>query len=204
MIQYLDPARSSDAWFFPTAVRRWRRMKWKGGYPHQSCTYACASFWWEYVPPKTEAYTYKLLGEQPLLACLDANGTRVGIRRSENATRFGHVDCEIRSAYVIEMTPRAAAENILPARLFLDKETYIFLGAEFFRGAAPDSLAPLWSRRTSGTEETQMVLADDFYVPGDRPLFLLSLNMDEQPNVLDIDPPPDSLFNSKAQRYEPH
>jgi len=204
MIQYLDPARSSDAWFFPTAVRRWRRMKWKGGYPHQSCTYACASFWWEYVPPKTEAYTYKLLGEQPLLACMDADGTRIGIHRSENGTRFGHVDCEVRPAYVLEMTPRAAEENILPAKLYLDKETYLFLGAQFFRASAPDTLAPLWSRRISSTEETQMALTDDFYVPGDRPLFLLSLNMEEEPNVLDFDPPPDSLFNSKAQRYEPH
>ncbi len=204
MIQYLDPLRSSDAWFFPTAVRRWRRMKWKGGYPHQSCTYACASFWWEYVPPKTEAYNYKLLGEQPLLACLDAQGTRVGIRRNESATRFGQLDCEIRSAYVLQMTPREAPENILPAKLFLDKETYLFLGAKFYRSGAPDALAPMWNRQISDTGETRMVLTDDFYLPGDRPRFLLSLNMEEEPNVLRSDPPPDSLFNSKAQRYEPH
>jgi hypothetical protein len=204
MIQYLDPARSSDAWFFPSAVRRWRRMKWMGGYPHQSCTYACSSFWWEYVPPKTEAYTYRLLGEQPLLACLDANGTRVGIQRHESSTRFGRVDCEVRTVYVLEMTPRAAPENILPAKVFIDKETYLFLGAQFYRGAAPDDLVPLWNRQSSDTEETRVVLADDFYVPGDRPLFLLSLNMEEETNVVDYDPPSNNLFNPKAQRYEPH
>ncbi len=203
MIQYLDPARASDAWFFPTAVRRWRRMKWKGGYPHQSCTYACASFWWEYVPPKTEAYSYQLLGEQPLLACMNAGGTRVGIRRSEHASRFGDVDCEVRPAYVLKMTGLPASEKILPAKLYVDKETYVFLGAEFDRAGVSDALAPLW-RRTSRGDDSEIVLADDFYVPGDRPLFLLSLNMDEEPNVVDFDPPPDSLFNSKAQRYEPH
>ena len=204
MIQYLDPARSSDAWFFPSAVRRWRRMKWKGGYPHQSCTYACASFWWEYVPPKTEAYTYKLIGEQPLLGCLDAKGTGAGIQHNQNATRFGRVDCEVRSAYVLEMTPRDAPENILPAKLFLDKETYLFLGAEFYRGAVPDALAPLWRRQSLGPDETQMVLTDDFYVPADRSLFFLSLNMDEEPNVLDADPPSDNLFNYRDQGHEPH
>ena len=203
MIQYLDPDRSSDAWFFPSAIRRWRRMKWRGGYPHQSCTYACAQFWWEYVPPKTEAYTFKLLGEQPLLACLDAKGIRAGIQRQEGA-RFGHVDCEVRSAYVLEMTPRDAPEKILAAKVFLDKETYLFLGAQFYREATPDALVPMWNRQTSGTEETQMVLADDFYVPSDRPLFFLSLNMDEETNALDSDPPSNNLFNPKAQGYDPH
>jgi len=204
MIQYLDPTRNSDAWFFPTAVRRWRRMKWLGGYPHQSCTYACASFWWEYVPPKTEAYTYKLEGEQPTLACLDASGVRAGIQRHDNNTaRFGQIDCEIRPAWVLDMTPHVAPEGILPARLFVDKETYLFLGAEFDRVGEPETLAPLWNRQ--GSEgEPHMVLTDDIYVPGDRPLFFLSLNMDEETNVVDYDPPPNSLFNPKAQRYEPH
>ncbi|WP_304824371.1 DUF1329 domain-containing protein [Candidatus Binatus sp.] len=204
MIQYLDPARSSDSWYFPIAVRRWRRMKLRGGYPHQSCTYACAQFWWEYVPPKTEAYTYKLLGEQPLLACLDAKGGRAGIQRNLSATRLGHVDCEVRPAYVLEMTPRAAPENILPAKLYLDKETYLFLGAQFYREATPDGLLPMWNRQTLPNDETSMVLADDFYVTGDRPLFFLSLNMEEEPNVLDSDPPTNHIFNPKAQGYDPH
>jgi hypothetical protein len=205
MIQYFDPARNSDAWFFPSAIRRWRRLTWLGGYPHQSCTYACASFWWEYVPPKTEAYTYKLIGEQPTLACLDASGVRTGIQRHDNNTaRFGQVDCEVRPAWLLEMTPRVAPENILPARLLVDKETYLFLGAEFYRGAAPEALAPLWNRQGSDSEETHVVLTDDIYVPSDRPLFFLSLNMDEESNVVDYDPPPSSLFNPRAQRYEPH
>ena len=204
MIQYLDPARSSDAWFFPSAIRRWRRMKWKGGYPHQSCTYACAQFWWEYVPPKTEAYTYKLLAEQPVLACLDAKETRSGIQRRSSSIRFGELDCEVRPAYVLEMTPSAAPENILPAKVYLDKETYLLLGASFYREASPDALVPIWSRQVSGSDETRMVLADDFYVPSDRPLFFLSLNMADETNVLDSDPPSNNLFNFRAQGYEPH
>jgi hypothetical protein len=157
------------------------------------------------VPPKTEAYTYKLIGEQPTLACLDASGVRTGIQRHDNNTaRFGQVDCEVRPAWLLEMTPRVAPENILPARLLVDKETYLFLGAEFYRGAAPEALAPLWNRQGSDSEETHVVLTDDIYVPSDRPLFFLSLNMDEESNVVDYDPPPSSLFNPRAQRYEPH
>ncbi len=204
MIQYLDPDRSSDAWFFPSAIRRWRRMKWKGGYPHQSCTYACAQLWWEYVPPKTEAYTYKLLGEQPMLACMDANGGRTAIVRRQNSAKFGDLDCEVRSAWVLRMTPRAAPESILPANVFLDKETYLLLGAQFYRDAAPDTLVPIWSRVASQTGEIGMELSDDLYVPSDRPGFFLSLNLSEETGMLDFDPPSNNLFNPRAQGYEPH
>ena len=62
----------------------------------------------------------------------------------------------------------------------------------------------MWNRQTSGADESQMVLTDDFYVPGDRPLFFLSLNMDEETHVLDADPPSDNLFNYRAQGHEPH
>ncbi len=204
MIQYLDPDRGSDAWFFPSAIRRWRRMKWKGGYPHQSCTYACAQLWWEYAPPKTEAYSYKLLGEQPLLACLDANGGRTAIVRSQREAKFGDLDCEVRPAWVLQMTPRAAPENILPARLFLDKETYLLLAAEFYRDATPDTLVPIWSRSPSQTDDNGIVLSDDFYVPGDQSGFFLSLNLSEETGMLGFDPPSNNLFNPRAQGYEPH
>jgi hypothetical protein len=205
MIQYLDPDRSNDAWFFPQAVRRWRRMKLRGGDPHQRCTYACAQFWWEYVPPKTEAYTYRLIGEQPLLACMDAKGGRAGIERSQNAARFGSVDCEVRAAFVLELIPQAAPERILRSKLFLDKETYLCLGAEFYREqAAPDALVPMWSRQDLDSNDTRMFLADDYYVPGDRPLFFLSLNMEEQPHLLDADEPSINLFNPRIEGYRIH
>ncbi len=205
MIQYLDPSRSSDSWYYPEAVRRWRRMKLRGGYPHQSCTYACAQFWWEYVPPKTEVYAYRLIGEQPLVACMDAKVTAAGIESSQNGARFGSVDCEVRTAYVLEMTPQAAPEKILPAKLFLDRETYLCLGALFYRdNSVPEALAPLWSRQTSASGDTLMILADDYYVPSDRPLFFLSLNMAEQDHALDTEEPSVSIFNPRMEGYSVH
>jgi len=205
MIQYLDPDRSNDGWFFPQAVRRWRRGRLRGGYPHQRCTYACAQFWWEYVPPKTEAYTYRLTGEQPLLACMDTKVGRGGIERSQSAARFGTVDCEVRAAYVLELMPKASPERILRSKLFLDKETYLCLGAEFYREeASPDALVPMWSRQNSNSNDTRMFLADDYYVPGDRPRFLLSLNMEEQPHILDADEPSKNLFNPRNEGYRIH
>ena len=205
MIQYLDPDRSSDSWFFPQAVRRWRRMKLRGGYPHQSCTYACAQFWWEYVPPKTESYTYRLIREQPLLACLDAKTAGAGIERTHDVAKFGTVDCEVRRAYVVDMLPKPAPEKILRAKVFLDRETYLFLGAEFFRDeASPEMLAPIWGRQTSGSNEPVMFLADDYYVPSDAPRFFLSLNMQEEPHVLDADEPSNNLFNPRIEGYRLH
>jgi len=205
MVQYMDPDRNSDSWFFPEAVRRWRRMKLRGGYPHQSCTYACAQFWWEYVPPKTEAYTYRLVKEQPLLACLDAKRAGAGIDVGGDATRFGALDCEVRSAYVLEMLPRPAPEKILRSMVFIDKETYLCLGALYYREeSSPEALVPIWSRQKADSGETRMVLADDYYVPSDVPGFFLSLNMQDEPNVLDADEPSLNLFNPRIEGFRLH
>jgi hypothetical protein len=205
MVQYIDPDRNSDSWFFPEAVRRWRRMRLRGGYPHQSCTYACSQFWWEYVPPKTEAYTYRLVTEQPLLACLDAKRGAAGIDQGRDAIRFGTLDCEIRSAYVVEMLPRPAPEKILRSVVFIDKETYLCLGALYYReDSLPEALVPIWSRQTTDSDETRMALADDYYVPTDVQEFFLSLNMQDESNVLDADEPSLNLFNPRIEGLRLH
>jgi len=202
MIQYLDPGRASDSWYFPEAVRRWRRTKLQGGYPHQSCTYACAQFWWEYLPPKTESYSYRLVREQPLLGCMDANAAGAGIVPSRGGARFGSIDCEVRSAWVIEMLPHAAPEKVIRSVLYVDKETYLFLGADFYReDTSPESLVPLWSRNVEGAGAPAIVLADDYYVPSDRPGFFLSLNLGEERGMLDTDEPPANLFNPRVEGY---
>jgi hypothetical protein len=205
MVQYMDPSRNSDSWFFPEAIRRWRRMKLRGGYPHQSCTYACSQFWWEYVPPKTEAYTYRFVTEQPLLACLDAKRAAAGIDQGRDATRFGTLDCEIRSAYVLEMLPQPAPEKILRSVVYIDKETYLCLGALYYREESlPETLVPIWSRGTTDSGETRMVLADDYYVPTDVQEFFLSLNMQDESNVLDADEPSLNLFNPRIEGFRLH
>jgi hypothetical protein len=198
--EYIDPQRNDDIWFYIPAVRRWRQQQIRGGYPHQSCTYSCVQFSWEYAPPKTEVYDYRLTGKQPMLACLDAPAIGAGIADASDPAHFTQLNCEVRDAYVLEMRPRdTTSEVILPARVYVDSETYLYLGAEFFRDPAPDSDVPIWGRHTNTAGDTVMLLANDFYVPGDKPNFLISLNLTSGSEEIDAGDIPAALFNPRAE-----
>ncbi|MGH7781511.1 MAG: DUF1329 domain-containing protein [Candidatus Binataceae bacterium] len=122
--EYVAPLRNDDMWFYIPGVRRWRQGQIRGGYPHQSCTYSCVQFGWEYAPPKTEAYEYRFIGKRPLIACLDAPGIGVGVANVSDPAHFTHLNCEVRQAYELEMHPRdRTAEVILPATVYVDSET---------------------------------------------------------------------------------
>jgi len=56
-------------------------------------------------------------------------------------------------------------------------ETYVLLGAEFQWFDLTDVSVPLWSRRAQLSGGEQLMLSNEFYVPGDRPEFFLSLNL---------------------------
>jgi len=199
-VEYMDPGRDDDVWFFTPSVRRWRQTELRGGYPHQSCTYSCVQFAWEYAPPKTEVYQYRLIGKQPVVGCLDAPGLGAGIDDLREPARFEHLDCEIRDAYAIDMQPREASpERVIPARVYIDAETYLYLGAEIYRDSTPDSYFPIWSRSNSGGE-TRMILANDFYWPSDRPDFLIALNLTSDTVTIDGSDEPAALFNPRAQQ----
>jgi hypothetical protein len=198
--EYIDPRRNDDTWFYIPAVRRWRQQQIRGGYPDQSCTYSCVQFSWEYAPPKTEVYEYRLAAKQPMLACLDAPAIGAGIADASDSAHFTHLSCEVRSAYALEMRPRdTTSEVILPAKVYVDSETYLYLGAEFSRDRAPDSDVPVWSRQTNAAGDTVMLLANDFYVPGDKTDFFISLNLAPNSEELDAGDTPAALFNPRAE-----
>jgi hypothetical protein len=199
-VEYLDPARDDDVWFYIPTTRRWHRTFMRGGYPHQSCSYSCVQFNWEYAPPKTEAYAYRLIGKQPLLACVDAEDPGSGLKGNGDSARFAELNCQLRQAYALDMRPRVrTSDGIIPAKIFVDTETYLYLGAEFSRDNMPDFDVPLWSRQATPDGDTLMVLANDFYIPGDKSDFFLSLNL--MPGSLALgDQVPENLFNPKAQQ----
>lgn len=200
-VRYLDPHHPDDLWAFLPGLRKWRRVAMLGGYPHQSCTYACTQMSWEYMPPKTEVYSYKLLGKRNLIACLDTKGSTIS--RIDSSNRFGEQTCQLRQAYFVQMTPRSPGpENILRAIVFIDAETYLYLGGEFFRDDRPDVAVPFWQLGDPDGGTATAILADDLYVPADRPNFILSLNLDSATEKLDSKLP-ENLFNPKAQEYSP-
>jgi hypothetical protein len=67
--------------------------------------------------------------------------------------------------------------DFLRATIYLDSETYVLLGAEFQLFDLTDASVPFWSRRAAAGGGEQLMLSNEFYVPGDRPEFFLSLNL---------------------------
>jgi hypothetical protein len=197
--EFLDPARGDEVWFYIPTFRKWRRVENSGGYPNQSCTYSCIQFGLEYAPPKTELYTLRLVREQPILACLNANGPGAGIEASHNSGRFTTLDCEVRSAYLLDMRPRNPTSDVLmPAKVLVDSETYIYLGAELVRSSARDFDVPIWSRRKDDDASTVMLLANDFYVPGDQTDLILSLNLSPDSEQIDRGEVSSALFDPRS------
>ena len=200
-IRYSDPARPDDDYGFIPALRKWREFALQGGYPNQSCTYACTQLFWEYLPPKTEVYSIQLVDKRPMLACIEPRASSAGLVDGENSSRFAQLDCEIRQAYVLDLRPRfQTPERVLSARAYIDAETFLYLSGEFFRDGEPDTDVAVWSlQHTQSGENTMVVLANDFYIPTDRPNFVLSLDVDSAKLVLDGDLVSKIIFNPRAE-----
>lgn len=199
-IRYSDPARPDDDYGFIPALRKWREFALQGGYPNQSCTYACTQLFWEYLPPKTEVYSIQLVDKRPMLACIEPRASSAGLIDGERSSRFAQLDCEIRQTYVLYLRPRfQTPERILSARAYIDAETFLYLSGEFFRDREPDSDVAVWSLQHTQSGENTMVLANDFYIPADRPDFVLSLDVDSAKLVLDGNLVPKVIFNPRAE-----
>lgn len=165
---------------------RWALRSMPGDFPSRKCTYGCTPFWWEYVAPITAAYRWRLSGERPILACLSATRESAGISRVGNEAHFDEEPFELRTAYVLEAVPLQQHVSILGglisidllhATVYIDSETYLFLGGEFQWFDLVDASVPLWSRHVEAGEIAQLMLSNELFVPGDRPEFLLSLNI---------------------------
>ena len=201
-IRYSDPARPDDDYGFIPALRKWREFALQGGYPNQSCTYACTQLFWEYLPPKTEVYSIQLVDKRPMLACIEPQASSAGLVDGENSSRFAQLNCEIRPAYVLDLRPRfQTPERVLSARAYIDSETFLYLNGEFFRDSEPDSDVAIWSLQHTSSGENTMVLANDFYIPADRPNFVLSLDVDSAKLVLDGNLVSKVIFNPRAEIF---
>ena len=121
-----------------------------------------------------------------MFASLSAIGQPAGIVRVGSDAHFDEQPFEIRNAYVLEGVPVKAhlsallgliSSDLLSVTAYIDSETYLLLGAEFHRFDKVDATLPLWSRQPSDGNSSQMELANELFVPGDRPDLFLSLNL---------------------------
>jgi hypothetical protein len=191
---YQDPNRMPDSYFYLHDTRKWRRLAIAMA-PNQSCSYACSQMGMEYAPPQTGLYSWKLAGTRKMPGCFDGNAT---FAENDSAMRFGQISCESRSAYVLEMLPRKAGSDLLKAEVFLDTETYVYLGGEIFRDQKPDLSAAFWTRDKSSPGDPRLVLAADLYIPDDRAGTFLWLDMRGRQNF--AEQIGEELFNPKAQQ----
>jgi len=135
-----------------------------------------------------------------MLACIEPRASSAGLIDGERSSRFAQLDCEIRQTYVLYLRPRfQTPERILSARAYIDAETFLYLSGEFFRDREPDSDVAVWSLQHTQSGENTMVLANDFYIPADRPDFVLSLDVDSAKLVLDGNLVPKVIFNPRAE-----
>ncbi len=190
---YSDPDRMPDSYLYTRATRRWRRMALSMS-PNQSCTYSCAQMGMEYTPPQTGLYSWRLVDIRTMVGCFD--GGSGAIERDESDLRFGQISCEPRRVFVVDMAPRKSVSDLLRARVYIDSETFVYLGGEIFRDRNPDFSAAIWARG-GASNGTLLILADDLYVPDDRPGTFLWLDMTHRQSFAgDI---PAKLFNPKSE-----
>ena len=168
-IRYLDPQRGDEFYGFNSQTRRIRRSGAGSQAVGEGCR-SCHQPYWAYALPKTEYYSYRILGTTALAACLTANDEPAGLRPAERALSMGEEPFELRNAYILEMRPKASDGGNLRTLVFIDTEAYVWIAAEFFDGNERTAAAiPLWRSRPSPAGGNLFDLAGQFYVPDRHP-----------------------------------
>ena len=202
--RYSDPARLDESWGYIPALRKWRQFMTQGSYPNQSCTYSCTQVFFEYIPPKTEVYSIRLMRMQPVLACILPETSESGVIDFDGTARFGQIDCQVRQAFVLDLEPRdSTPERTLSVQVYIDAETYLYLNGEFFRDRTekPDANVAIWSIDKSPDGLVSVVLANDLYIPGDRPNFLVALDTNAMMQTVGTNSVSKVQFNPRAEIY---
>ena len=181
-LRFLDPRHGDENFVFDPAARRMLRVAIARPYLNHECR-GCHQPYWAYALPKTELYSYRLLGTTPILGCLTADDEPAGFtgRDSSQAgnlqlgidtVAFGEEPFEMRSAYIIEMIPVDPTFSNWRALVWIDTETYVWLGAEFFESnlktetpELQEVAVPLWRTHPAPGGGFLFDLAGSFYVP---------------------------------------
>ena len=164
-IRYLEPQRGDEFYGFNPETRRLRRTGTGFAASTEGCR-SCHQPYWAYALPKTEDYSYRVLGTASLLACLNANEEPAGLQMGEKALSMREEPFELRNAYILEMRPKANDGANLRTLVFVDTEAYVWIAAEFFDGNERTAVAiPLWRSRQSPGGGNLFDLAGEFYVP---------------------------------------
>jgi hypothetical protein len=163
--RYVDPRKPDAEVFFRG---HWRRYGGRVEVVDERCR-ACHQPYWAYALPKTEEYSYRLLGTTLILACLTAEHETAGVVQRGQFFTFGELPFQVRNAYILEMTPKVSGHENVRTVVYIDTEAYVWLGAAFFSGnEETEASFPLWRSRPSSSGGYLFDLAGSFYVPFDQ------------------------------------
>ena len=102
-----------------------------------------------------------------MLACLTADQEPAGIVQRDKALGFSEQPFQLRTAYILEMTPKN--DQKLRTIVYIDTEAYVWIGAEFFEGNEKTAASfPIWRSHPSPSGGYLFDLAGEFYVPFDQ------------------------------------
>ena len=161
VVRYLDP-RKQDVSYSNLRGSRLEVLQ----APNETCR-GCHQPFWAYALPKTEKYSYRLLGTTLVLACLTADPEPAGIIQQGKSLSFTEQPFQLRNAYILEMTPKS--DEKLRTVVYIDTEAYIWIGAEFYAGNEKTEAAfPFWRSHPSPSGGNLFDLAGEFYVPFDQ------------------------------------
>lgn len=137
-------------------------------YPDERCR-SCHQPLWAYALPKTEDYSYRLLGVTSVLGCLTADHDPAGLVPHDKLLVFGEEPFQLRNAYVLEMIPKVAKYANRRIVIYVDSEAYEWLGAKFFDGDKQTEAAfPMWRSRPAPSGGYIFELAGSVYIPFDQ------------------------------------
>jgi len=127
----------------------------------------CHQPYWAYALPKTEQFSYRLLGTVPMLACLTAEREPAGLVQGDKSLSLDEEPFQLRHAYVLEMTSLIPGYENLRTIVYIDTEAYVWLSAEFFDGSERTEAAfPLWRTIPAASGGYHFELTGELYFPG--------------------------------------
>jgi hypothetical protein len=174
-VRYLEPSQPDEFYGFSELTRRVRRSAVNLAYPGEICR-SCHQPFWAYALPKTEIYSYRLLGTTTILGCLAAAREPAGIAPTESGYKLTEEPFEPRHVYILEMIPIDPAQASNTTIVFIDSEIYVWLAARFYEGGKLSAVAiPLWRMRPAAGGGNLFDLAGSFYVPMGQRNFFRSL-----------------------------
>ncbi len=164
-LRYVGPKQIDEFYGYDPMSRRIQREGDFGLQADENCR-ACHQPYWAYALPKTESFTYRLLGTSPLLGCLTAGAEPAGMAEGDSGMKLDEAPFEIRTAYILEMTPVEPSQRSMRTLVYIDTEAYVWLAAEFYDAGEQTATAfPLWRSHPAAEGGSNFDLAGEFYVP---------------------------------------